>query len=90
MPGTLHAASTVERIKGGGTITYKGNPNRCIWWQLVGVDTGIEGAAYGSLSHIQTETDGAGYATAVYTAPVVDLTVNQNDRIRVYESQAVA
>lgn len=56
----------------------------------MGVDTGIEGAAYGSLSHIQTETDGAGYATAVYTAPVVDLTVNQNDRIRVYESQAVA
>lgn len=90
MPGTLYASSRAEKIKGGGTITYKGNPNRCIWWKLVGVDTGVEGAAYGSLTHIQVETDSGGFATAVYVAPTSNLTPNQNDRIRVYESQAVA
>lgn len=90
MPGTLHAASTVEKIGGGGTITYKGNANRCIWWELVGVDTEVEGSAYGTLSHMQTETDSSGYATAVYIAPASALAANQHDRIRVHESQVVA
>lgn len=89
MPGTLTAASTAELIGGGGTITYKGNANRGIWWALVGVDTGVEGAAYGSLSNKQLLTDANGYATAVYHAPN-SLGANQHDRIKVFESQAVA
>jgi len=89
MPGTLRVSNMAEKLSGGGTITYKGNVSRCIWWELVGVDTGVEGTAYGALSHVQQETDVNGYATAVYTAPI-SIGANQSDRIRVYESQAVA
>jgi len=89
MGATITLASTVQKIKGGGTITYKGNPNRCIWWDLVGVDSNVETAAFGSLSHIQNETDADGYATAIYTAPTSNLLNTQWDRIKVYESMAV-
>jgi hypothetical protein len=86
MAATITLASTVQKIKGGGTITYKGNPSRCIWWELVGVDTGVEGAAYGTLTNAQ---DADGYATATYTAPTSNLGANQHDRVRVHESMAV-
>ena len=89
MPGQLTASATVEKLGGGGTITYKGNANRGIWWALVGVDTGVEGAAYGTLTHAQPITDAGGYATAVYTAPT-SIGANQHDRIKVFESQVVA
>lgn len=89
MAATIVLASTVQKIKGGGTITYKGNPNRCIWWQLVGVDTNVEGAAYGALSNVQDETDADGYATAIYTAPTANLPATQWDRVKVHESAAV-
>ena len=89
MAASIVVASTAKHIKGGGTITYKGNPSRCIWWHLVGVDAMVEGAAFGSLSNIQDETDEDGYATAVYTAPVVALDPDQWDRVKVFESIAV-
>lgn len=89
MAATITLSSTVQKIKGGGTITYKGNANRCIWWELVGVDSLVEGAAYGSLSNVQDETDADGYATAIYTAPTANLLTTQWDRIKVHESAAV-
>lgn len=89
MAATITLASGTKRIKGGGTITYKGNASRCIWWELVGVDTGVEGAAYGSIQNETHITDGQGFATVVYIAPVAALGANQFDRIKVHESQAV-
>jgi hypothetical protein len=89
MPGTITLSSTVQKIKGGGTITYKGNANRCIWWELVGVDANVEGAAFGALSNTQDETDTDGYATAIYTAPTANLDPDQWDRVKVHESMAV-
>ncbi len=89
MPGTITLASTVQKISGGGTITYKGNADRGIWWELVGVDGNVEGSAFGSLSNTQHKTDDGGYATAIYTAPTSNLDPDQWDRIKVYESQAV-
>jgi hypothetical protein len=56
---------------------------------LVGVDTGVEGAAYGTISNAQHVTDAGGYATVVYHAPVADPGVNRLDRIKVYESVSV-
>lgn len=89
MAAIIMLANTVEKIGGGGTITYKGNPNRCIWWHLVGVSSNVEGAAYGTLSNAQKETDADGYATAIYTAPTSNLAATDWDRIKVYESTTV-
>lgn len=89
MAATLTLASGTKRIKGGGTITYKGNVSRCIWWELVGVSAGVEGTAYGSIQNLTKVTDTSGFATAVYIAPIVALAANQWDRIKVHESQAV-
>lgn len=89
MAATIVLSSTVQKIKGGGTITYKGNPDRCIWWQLVGVDNNIEVTAFGTLSNAQDETNGDGYATAIYTAPTANLDPDQWDRIKVHESISV-
>lgn len=89
MAAMITLASGTKRIKGGGAVTYKGNASRCIWWQLVGVSAGIEGAAYGSIQNTTMVTDGQGFATAVYIAPVVALGAGQFDRIKVHESQAV-
>lgn len=89
MAAIITLANTVQKIGGGGTITYKGNPNRCIWWHLVGVSSNVEGAAYGTLSNAQKETDADGYATAIYTAPTSNLAATDWDRIKVYESTAV-
>jgi hypothetical protein len=49
----------------------------------------VEGAAYGSLSNVQNETDADGYATAIYTAPTSNLLTTQWDRVKVHESAAV-
>lgn len=89
MPGLITAASTVQKLSGGGTITYTGNTSRCIWWALLGVNAGVEGAAYGTLTHKQSITDSSGYATAIYTAPIA-LGAGQYDRIKVFESQVVS
>jgi hypothetical protein len=89
MAASVYIPSHIRMIEGGGTVTYKGNPSRCIWWALVGVDTGVEGAAYGTISNEQHITDAGGYATAVYHAPTVDPGANKLDRIKVYESISV-
>lgn len=89
MAATIYIPDHIRTVKGGGTVTYKGNPSRCIWWDLVGVDTGVEGAAYGTISNAQHVTDAGGYATVVYHAPVADPGVNRLDRIKVYESVSV-
>lgn len=89
MAATIYVPQHTRTIKGGGTITYKGNPSRCIWWELVGVDTGIEGGAYGTLTNAQHVTDASGYATVSYTAPVADPGANRMDRIKVHESISV-
>ena len=88
MAAIITVASTVEKIGGGVTLTYKGNANRCIWWELVGVDAMVEGAAFGTLSQAQHITDADGYATATYTAPTSALDPDQWDRIKVHESMA--
>jgi hypothetical protein len=89
MAATIHIGSGARRVGGGGTITYKGNPDRCIWWELVGVDAMVEGAAFGLLANEQHITDADGYATVSYVAPVAALDPDQWDRIKVYESMAV-
>jgi len=89
MAGTIRIPAHAKFIGGGGTITYKGNTNACIWWELVGVASMIEGAPYGSLDNIQHITDSDGYATAVYTAPTADPGVGNYDRIKVHEAQVV-
>ena len=89
MAATITVPVHVKTIKGGGTITYKGNASRCIWWELVGVDTMVEGAAYGSISNEQHITDSNGYATVSYHAPTTDPGANKMDRIKVYESISV-
>ena len=89
MAATIKIPAHVKLIGGGGTITYKGNADKCIWWELVGVSAMVEGAAYGSLDNIQHITDADGYATAVYTAPTTDPGAGNYDRIKVHEEQAV-
>ena len=82
---TIYIPGLAKNIGGGGTITYRGTANKAVWWELVGVDTGIEGSAYGSLANQQRFTDGNGHATANYTAPAADPGGDTMDRIRVYE-----
>lgn len=89
MAATIYIPAHARTIKGGGTITYKGNVSRCVWWELVGVDTGVEGAAYGTITNAQHMTDKGGYATVTYNAPVVDPGANRKDRIKVHESVSV-
>lgn len=89
MAATITLASGTKIIKGGGSITYKGNVSRFIWWELVGVSAGVEGAAYGSIQNQTHITDSQGFATVVYVAPVVTLGATQFDRIKVHESMAV-
>lgn len=84
--GQIIVPRHVTFIGGGGAITYSGSVSRCIWWELVGVDTGVEGAPYGSLSNEEPLTDADGLATAHYTAPTTALTATQSDRIKVHES----
>ena len=79
----------VKYLAGGGAITYKGSPSRCIWWELVGVDSMVEGAPYGSLSNEQHFTDANGYATVVYHPPSVSPGANKSDRIKVHESVSI-
>ncbi len=89
MAATISVPSHAKFVGGGGTITYKGNASRCIWWELVGVDTGVEGAPYGTLSNVQFDTDLNGRATASYHAPEVDPGAGKSDRVKVYESVSV-
>lgn len=90
MAATIIIPLHTQALGGGGSITYRGNVTRCVWWELVGVDGGVEGAPYGALSNQQELTDGGGYATAFYTAPTVDPGVGKSDRVYVHESLAVA
>jgi hypothetical protein len=85
---TINLASGVTKIGGGGTITYKGNPDRCIWWELVGVDANVEVAPFGELANEQHITDADGYATVSYIAPESTLDPDQWDRIKVHESMS--
>lgn len=89
MSATITVPEHARMLKGGGTITYKGNAGRCIWWELVGVDTGVEGAAYGAISNAQHVTDQDGRATVSYHAPLIDPGTNRKDRIKVHESVSV-
>lgn len=88
MAASITLSSTI-RINGGGTISYKGSPSRCVWWELVGVNAMVETVPFGALSQAQRDTDVDGYATATYTSPTTSLGVNQWDRVRVHESIAV-
>lgn len=85
MAKTIYIPGHAKVVGSGGTITYTGTAEKAVWWELVGVDSGIEGAAYGSLANTQSRTDVDGRATANYTAPATDPGADKSDRIRVYE-----
>ena len=89
MAAQLTIPAYIKNLDGGGTITYKGSPTRAIWWELVGVDSNVEGAAYGTITHAQPFTDTEGYATVSYRAPSASPGANKSDRIKVYESVSI-
>lgn len=83
--GEFAVPNHIRFLKGGGTITYKGTADKCIWWQLVGVDGGVEGAPYGSIDNTTHVTDADGIATSQYHAPTTALDPDQFDRVYVHE-----
>ena len=66
---TLKAAS--QAYKGAGLpLTYVGSePGQVVYWELVGLDQGVEVSAEGSLKFAFTITDQAGLARNFYFAP---------------------
>lgn len=72
-------------ISDGVVVTYKGTPNTCTYWEVVGVNNIIEGAAVGSIIQPILMTDGNGYAVNQYIASTNPADAGKTERIKVRE-----
>ena len=73
-------------IGGGALITYQGTPNKCAYWEVVGVDGASETVAVGSLVDAITINDIDGFSVNRYVASTVPGDAAKVERIKVTES----
>lgn len=73
-------------IGGGSLITYKGTPNKCAYWEVVGMDGATETVSVGSLIEAITVNDANGFSVNRYIASVDPLDAGKVEKIKVTES----
>ena len=73
-------------IKGGFLVTFKGSPNKCAYWVVVGVSGASETTSVGSLLDIITVNDINGFSVNRYVASIDPLDSGKIERIKVTES----
>jgi len=69
----------------GQPITYKGTPNTCTYWELVGVVAMVEGLPVGSLSEKIIVSDNDGLAVNQYIPSTNPADVGKVERVKVSE-----
>ncbi len=72
-------------IGGGKLITYKGTPNTCAYWEVVGVVGASETTGVGSLVESITVTDINGFSVNRYIASTDASDAGKVERIKVSE-----
>lgn len=73
-------------IGGGALVTFQGSPNKCAYWEVVGLIGASETAPVGSLAEGITVNDINGFSVNRYTASSDALDVGSLERIKVSES----
>lgn len=73
-------------IGGGGLITFKGSPNKCAYWEVVGFNGASETIPTGVLFQSVTVGDINGFSVNRYIASDDPLDVGKVERIKVSES----
>lgn len=70
-------------ISEGQPITYKGTPNTCTYWELVGVVAAVEGLPVGSLSEKIIVSDNDGLAVNQYNPSTNPADAGKVERVKV-------
>lgn len=82
---TITIPQNVE-IGGGALITFKGTPNKCAYWEVVGVDGASETTPIGALFESITVNDINGLSVNRYVSSTTPGDSGKVERIRVRES----